>query len=300
MARGRKGEKHSGWVVLDKPLGISSTQALGKVRALLQAQKAGHGGTLDPLASGILPLAFGEATKLIPYAMDGAKEYHFTVRWGVATATEDAEGAVTATSTVRPSEVAIRAALPAFIGTISQQPPAYSALKIDGERAYDLARAGETVVLAPRQVQITDLQYVYAPDADHAAFVVACGKGTYVRALARDMALALGTVGHVSALRRSRVGPFNLSQAISLEKLTELAHKGEALTALQPLTLALDDIPARVVDQQEAQRLRHGQTILATPSEASLHTMLAIEAGQPVAMIVVQDGVWRPVRGFNL
>lgn len=300
MPRGRKGEKHSGWVVLDKPLGITSTQALGKVRAMLRAQKAGHGGTLDPLASGVLPLAFGEATKLIPYVMDGAKEYHFTVRWGVATATEDAEGAVTATCAVRPTAEAIRTALPAFIGTISQQPPAYSALKIDGERAYDLARAGETVALAPRQVQITDLQYVSSPDADHAVFIVACGKGTYVRALARDIALALGTVGHVSALRRSRVGPFNLSQAISLAKLADLAHKGEALTALQPLTLALDDIPARAVDKQEAQRLRQGQTILAAPNEASFSTMLATEAGQPVAMIAFEDGVWRPVRGFNL
>lgn len=300
MARGRKGVARHGWIVLDKPLGLSSTQALGKVRAMLQAQKAGHGGTLDPLASGVLPLAFGEATKLIPYVMDGQKEYHFTIRWGEARATEDAEGAVTATSTVRPGAVAIQQILTRFTGLISQIPPAYSALKVDGERAYDLARAGEAVELAPRTVQIFDLQYISSPDADHAAFVVACGKGTYVRSLARDMALALGTVGHISALRRSRVGPFRLDHAISLEKLAELAHKGVALTALQPLTQALDDIPARAVDQQEAQKLRHGQTILAAPTEALHPIMLATEADQPVALIAYRDGVWQVMRGFNL
>lgn len=300
MARGRRGEARHGWVVLDKPLGLSSTQALGKARALLQAQKAGHGGTLDPLASGVLPLAFGEATKLIPYVMDGQKEYHFTIRWGEARSTEDAEGAVTATSAVRPDAASIRQILTRFTGSISQVPPAYSALKIDGERAYDLARAGAVVELAPRTVQIFDLQYISSPDADHAAFVVACGKGTYIRSLARDMALALGTVGHLSALRRSRVGPFRLEDAISLEKLAELAHKGVALTALQPLTQALDDIPARAVDQQEAQKLRHGQTILAAPTEALHPIMLATEADQPVALIAYRDGVWQVMRGFNL
>jgi tRNA pseudouridine55 synthase len=300
MARNRKGKKINGWVLLDKPLGLTSTQALGKVRFLLGAQKAGHGGTLDPLASGVLPIALGEATKLIPFVMDGQKEYYFTIRWGEARTTEDAEGEITATSAVRPDAAAIEAVLPRFIGSINQMPPIFSALKVDGQRAYDLARAGEVVNLTARTVQIFDCKLISTPDADHATLVVACGKGTYVRSLARDIALALGTVGHVSALRRSRVGCFALEQTISLEKLAELAHKGDALTALHAMTLALDDIPARIVDMQEAHRLRHGQSILAAPSEVLHSMMLATEAGQPIAIIAYQDGVWQPVRGFNL
>lgn len=296
----RKGEPINGWLLLDKPLGLTSTQALGKVRYLLQAQKAGHGGTLDPLASGVLPIALGEATKLIPFVMDGAKEYHFTIRWGEARDTEDAEGSVTATSPLRPDKGVVAALLPRFTGAILQTPPAYSALKINGERAYDLARAGEPVVLTPREVQIFDLQLLSVPDADHAALAVRCGKGTYVRSLARDIALALGTVGHVAALRRTRVGPFQLEHTISLANLTEMAHKGDALSALHPMTLALDDIPARVVDAQDAHRLRHGQSILALPHEQRFPTMLALENGQPVAIIAYQTGTWQPVRGFNL
>jgi len=305
VARTRKGEKINGWIVLDKPLGLTSTQAVAKVRHLLGAQKAGHGGTLDPLASGVLPIALGEATKLIPFVMDGRKEYHFTIRWGEATTTEDAEGSVTATSAVRPSEADILAVLPRFMGDIQQTPPAFSAIKVAGERAYDLARAGEMVVLAARTVQIFDLKLLSLPDVDHAHCSVTCGKGTYVRSLARDIALALGTVGHVRLLRRAQVGRFRLEETISLENLAELAHKGGALTALQPLTAVLDDIPARVLDMQEAQRLRHGQTILANPDEGSSAVMLATEQGQPVAIIALQDGtagekVWQSVRGFNL
>lgn len=305
MPRSRKGEKLNGWVALDKPLGLSSTQALGKVRWLLKAQKAGHGGTLDPLASGVLPIALGEATKLIPFVMDGRKEYLFTIRWGEARSTEDAEGEVTATNAVRPTSAAIQAALPRFFGTIQQTPPAFSAIKVAGERAYDLARAGETVILSPRSVHIFDLELLSQPDADHADFKVCCGKGTYVRSLGRDLALALGTVGHLSALRRTQVGPFSAAATISLENLAELAHKGEALTALQPMTTALDDIPARTVDLQDAQRLRHGQSILALPADGSHALMLATADGQPVALIASQTGphgeiVWQPVRGFNL
>src|SRR5262249_44748996 len=203
-----RGQRGGGWVVRDKPLGMGSTQAVGKVRWLFQAEKAGHGGTLDPLATGVLPIALGEATKTVPFVMDGRKEYRFTLRFGEARSTEDAEGAVTANSDVRPSDEAIRAALPRFLGTIEQMPPAFSALKIDGKRAYDLARAGETVELKPRQVTIERLEFLARPDVDHADFVVACGKGTYIRSLGRDLALALGTVGHLSALRRTVAGPF--------------------------------------------------------------------------------------------
>ena len=300
MVRRRKGEPIHGWVLLDKPLGLTSTQALGKVRHYLQAQKAGHGGTLDPLASGVLPIALGEATKLIPFVMDGQKEYHFTIRWGEARDTGDAEGVVTATNPVRPDPAALRAVLPRFIGQINQVPPAFSALKINGERAYDLARAGLEPEMIARPVQIHDLQVLSRIDADHAALTVLCGKGTYVRSLARDIALALGTVGHVAALQRVRVGPFRLEGTISLEKLEDLAHKDGALTALHPMTLALDDIPARIVDAQDAHRLRRGQTILALPHEQRSPTMLALENGQPVAIIAYQTGTWQPVRGFNL
>jgi len=192
MARRKKGEKIDGWIVLDKPVGLGSTPAVSRVRRLFGAQKAGHGGTLDPLASGILPIALGEATKTVPFIMDGRKEYRFTLRFGEARSTEDAEGEVTATSDARPTDDALRAALPAFVGEIEQMPPAFSALKIDGKRAYDLARAGETVQLKPRQVLIERLEMVGRPDRDHADFVVGCGKGTYIRSLGRDLAKAVG------------------------------------------------------------------------------------------------------------
>jgi tRNA pseudouridine55 synthase len=214
MSRHKKGDKVDGWVVLDKPLGLGSTPAVGRVRRLFGAQKAGHGGTLDPLATGVLPIALGEATKTVPWVMDGRKEYRFTLRFGEARSTEDAEGEVTAESVVRPSDAAIVAILGTFLGEIEQRPPAYSALKIDGKRAYDLARAGETVELALRKVMIERLELVSRPDADHADLVVGCGKGTYIRSLGRDLALSLGTVGHLSALRRTRAGPFIESQAI--------------------------------------------------------------------------------------
>jgi tRNA pseudouridine55 synthase len=291
-----------GWVILDKPQGLTSTQALGKVRRLVDGKKAGHGGTLDPLATGILPLAFGEATKLIPYVMDGRKEYEFTIRWGEARDTEDAEGQVTATSDQRPSVEVIQLALSNFIGDITQTPPAYSAIKLDGQRAYDIARAGGAPEMQPRQVYIDDLKFVDQPDADHARFRVACGKGMYVRSLARDLAVKLDTYGHITALRRTRVGPFTFDHAISLEKLAELGHKGAAHTGLLAMQMALDDIPGLTLTASEAQSLRAGQELLIRPHQ--LHLMdakliFAEHQGVPVAMIEPFHGAFRVVRGFH-
>lgn len=301
MGRRKKGDKVDGWVVLDKPLGLGSTPAVGRVRRLFDAQKAGHGGTLDPLATGVLPIALGEATKTVPFVMDGRKQYRFTLRFGEARSTEDLEGAVTATSDVRPDDAAIRAALPAFVGTIAQRPPAYSALKVDGQRAYDLARAGETVELAPRQVVIERLELVGRPDADHADFVVDCGKGTYIRSLGRDLALALGTVGHLSALRRTAAGPFREEAAISLSKLEALGHSPALLGALAPVATALDDIPALALAGAQADRLRQGQPVLLTRDAPPSGTLLRAECDSRLVALVRSDGVaLKPVRVFNL
>ncbi|MCA0302071.1 MAG: tRNA pseudouridine(55) synthase TruB [Proteobacteria bacterium] len=297
----RKGDKVDGWVVLDKPLGLGSTPAVGRVRRLFGAQKAGHGGTLDPLATGVLPIALGEATKTVPFVMDGAKQYRFTLRFGEARSTEDLEGDVTATSPARPDDAAIRAALPTFTGTILQRPPAYSALKVDGQRAYDLARAGETVELAPRQVVIERLELVARPDPDHADFVVDCGKGTYIRSLGRDLALALGTVGHLSALRRTAAGPFREEAAISLSKLEALGHSPALLGALAPVATALDDIPALALAEAQADRLRQGQPVLLTRDAPPSGTLLRAELGSRLVALVRSDGVaLKPVRVFNL
>ncbi|MFI4999923.1 MAG: tRNA pseudouridine(55) synthase TruB [Reyranellales bacterium] len=301
MSRRKKGDKIDGWVVLDKPVGLGSTPAVSRVRRLFGAQKAGHGGTLDPLASGVLPIALGEATKTVPFVMDGRKEYRFTLRFGEARATEDAEGAVTATSEVRPTDEAIAAALPAFIGEIEQTPPAYSALKIDGQRAYDLARAGETVDLKPRKVVIERLELVVRPDRDHADFVVACGKGTYIRSLGRDLALALGTVGHLSALRRTAAGPFHEEAAISLSKLEALGHIPALLGALAPVATALDDIPALALTEAQADRLRQGQPVLLTRDVPPSGALVRAELGETLVALVQSDGTSiKPVRVFNL
>lgn len=292
-----------GWVILDKPLGVTSTQAMARVRRLVNAQKAGHGGTLDPLASGILPVALGEATKLIPYVMDGRKTYRFTVRWGVATATDDAEGAGIATSAVRPTEAEILAALPRFVGIIEQVPPRFSAIKVAGARAYDLARDGEDFELASRKVEVFGLALETVLYADEASFTVTCGKGTYVRALARDLAGILGTCGHVTALRRLAVGPFAEKRAISLEKLEELGHKGAAKTAVLPLEEALDDIPVLRLAAEQAQRLRAGLPIQITAENASLaHVSLAaaLYEDRLVALGKAEGGAFKPVRGFNI
>jgi tRNA pseudouridine55 synthase len=301
MGRQKKGEKIDGWVVLDKPLGLGSTQAVGRVRRLFGAQKAGHGGTLDPLATGVLPIALGEATKTVPFVMDGRKEYRFTLRFGEARSTEDAEGEVTATSPVRPADEAIRSALVRFTGEIEQMPPAYSALKIGGQRAYDLARAGETVVLTPRRVRIDRLELLSRLDADHADFVVGCGKGTYIRSLGRDLALALGTVGHLAALRRTVAGPFREEAAISLSKLEALGHIPPLLGALAPVTTALDDIPALALADAQADRLRQGQPVLLTRDAPPPGTLVRAEAGSKLVALVRSDGKsLQPVRVFNL
>jgi tRNA pseudouridine55 synthase len=297
----RPKNKVDGWVVLDKPLGMGSTQAVGKVRWLFAAEKAGHGGTLDPLATGILPIALGEATKTVPFIMDGRKEYRFTLRFGEARATDDGEGEITATSDVRPTDEAIRAALGRFIGDIEQMPPAFSALKIGGQRAYDLARAGETVELKARTVTIDRLELMARPDADHADFVVGCGKGTYIRSLGRDLARALGTVGHLSALRRSAVGPFREEAAISLSKLEALGHIPPLLGALAPVATALDDIPALALTEAQADRLRHGQPVLLTRDAPPSGTLVRAETGSKLVALVRSDGVaLQPVRVFNL
>jgi tRNA pseudouridine55 synthase len=292
----------NGWIILDKPLGLSSAQGVAAIKRLGREAgwgklKVGHGGTLDPLATGVLPIALGEATKLTGRLLDATKGYRFTVAFGTATATDDAEGETVATSDVRPDRAAILAALPAFTGAIVQTPPAYSALKVDGERAYALARAGETVELAPRALTIHSLALVDG-DADAATFEALVSKGTYIRSLARDLALALGTVGHVSMLRRTRAGPFGEAQAISLDKLTALGHSRALEQALLPLTAGLDDIPVLAVEPAQAAMLRQGRLLDGRPDNHGLH--IATAGSVPVALVDVSaDGV-RVVRGFNI
>jgi tRNA pseudouridine55 synthase len=310
MAR-RKGDPVHGWLVLDKPLGMTSTKALSIARRILNAPKAGHAGTLDPLANGVLPLAFGEATKTVPYLVEARKAYRFTVGWGAETTTDDSEGGITRTSDARPSSEEIIRALPAFVGVILQTPPAFSAVKVDGERAYDLAREGEEFTLEPRRTHIHRVELADVPDEGHAVFEMTCGKGTYVRAFARDLGRDLGCLGHVQALTRLSVGPFALNAAISLEKLEESAKDGAAKRLLMPLATALDDIPALAVTDQEAAQLRLGQAILAR-GRVSLRAE-AVEGdapmgvpvycrsrgGDPVAIATFERGELRPSRVFN-
>jgi tRNA pseudouridine55 synthase len=301
MSRRKTGDKVDGWVILDKPVGLGSTPAVSRVRRLFGARKAGHGGTLDPLASGVLPIALGEATKTVPFVMDGRKEYRFTLRFGQARSTEDAEGEVTATSDLRPTDAEIRRALAAFVGEVEQVPPAFSALKIEGKRAYDLARAGQPVALKPRRVLIERLELLGRPDADHADFVVSCGKGTYIRSLGRDLALSLGTVGYLSALRRTAVGPFREEAAISLPKLEALGHIPALLGALAPVATALDDIPALALTEAQADQLRQGQPVLLTRDAPPSGALLRAEAGSRLVALVRSDGAsLQPVRVFNL
>lgn len=291
-----------GWVVLDKLLGLTSTQALGRVRRLVGGHKAGHGGTLDPLATGILPLAFGEATKTIPYIIDSDKIYEFTVRWGENRTTEDAEGAVTATSANRPTEAKIRAVLPQFTGEIQQIPPIFSAIKVQGERAYDLARAGEVVELAARAVMIYSFELTGQPDTDHAHFRVACGKGTYIRALARDLAAVLGTCGHVCALRRTKVGPFSLEKAISLPELEDLATQNNVSQAILPIKAGLEPILTLNLTSAEAHTLQLGQTVMIRPQHGAIfdHAVVFTEQnGVPVALVEPIAGELRVLRGFH-
>jgi len=301
VARRRKGNPVHGWVVLDKPYGLGSTSAVGKVRWLFTAQKAGHAGTLDPLATGILPIALGEATKTVPFMMDAKKSYQFTLTFGENTDTWDIEGEVTETSDMRPSEDAIRKALPQFIGDIEQIPPRYSAIKVDGKRSYDLARSGEIVELKSRQVRVDSFELVEF-DGDAATFEVGCGKGTYIRSLARDLAATLGTCGHVTMLRRTRVGPFHQEQSFTLDALENLCHRGGVSDALRPVETALDDIPVLALTEQEAIELKHGRAIVLTPSFADPNPtrILAMLEDKAIALCDTSEGLLRPKKVFNL
>ena len=319
MARRRKGLPIHGWVNFDKPEGMTSTAAVGKIRRLFNAQKAGHAGTLDPLAQGILPIALGEATKTVPFMMEAVKTYRFTVRWGLATTTDDREGDVLETSEHRPTDDDIEAVLGAFVGNISQVPPAFSAIKIDGRRAYDMARAGEAPEISARNVLIDRLSLVNRPNRDSAHFEVECGKGTYVRSLARDMAEKLGTLGHVSYLRRVRVGPFNEKNTIGLDILDDLGHIAAEVDALDavnpqlrphllPLQTVLDDIPALPVNEKEARDIRMGRAVNITAhvvddklSEShGAEQVLVLSDNHPVALGKLEEGRFQPVRVFNL
>jgi tRNA pseudouridine55 synthase len=304
--KSKKRDVH-GWIVLDKPIGMTSTHAVAVIKRLFAAKRAGHAGTLDPLASGALPIALGEATKTVPFVVDSRKTYLFTVRWGEERDTDDAEGRVVNVSDSRPDATAIRAALPRFTGTIEQVPPRFSAIKIAGERAYDLARDGETVELAPRAVEIHRLELVETPDPDHALFAAECGKGTYVRSLARDLGRLLGVFGHVSALRRSRVGPFGENDMILLEPLEALCHRaaageGHLADVLLPIETALDDIPALAVSPADAARLARGQAVLLRGRDATIFrgVVQVASGGQLVAIAEVDKGEIIPRRVFNL
>ncbi len=302
----KRGIPVHGWVAFDKPVGMTSTQAVGKIRRIFDADKAGHGGTLDPLATGLLPIALGEATKTVQWAMDGRKVYRFEATWGAERTTDDMEGAITGRSDLRPSTKSIESILLQFQGVIQQAPPAFSAIKIDGQRAYDLARAGEAVEMVERPVSIEKLDLVSCPDVDHAVFEVTCGKGTYVRSLARDMGRKLGCLGHVSMLRRISVGPFRESDMISLETLEEISHKplGDNAKngALRPLETALDGIPALALSDAEAQRLKQGQPILLRGANAPIacDAVLVTWGSKPLGICSIEQGSLKPKRLFNL
>ena len=298
MGRKRKGKPINGWVILDKPLGRSSTWAVGEVRHITGAAKAGHGGTLDPLATGVLPIALGEATKTVSYIQDGSKIYRFTLRWGQATETDDSEGEVVETSSVRPAQAEIQAALGDFTGEISQAPPAYSAIKVDGKRAYALARDGKAPDMVPRIVRVDRFHWLASPTPDTAEFEVECGKGTYIRAMARDLARSLGTVGHVASMRRLAVGAMTEAQAISLERLGEVVHSAAPDGYLHPVELALADIPALDLTEPQAQRLRAGQMVRVPTANPG--AVCAMADGLPIALARVEDGEVRAVRVFNL
>ena len=305
MARQRKGLPVHGWLNFDKPRGMTSTQAVSRVKRLYQAAKAGHAGTLDPLATGVLPIALGEATKTVPFAVEGSKEYRFTVRFGAETDTDDAEGKVVASSDLRPSRAEIEARLPDFTGEIEQVPPRYSALKVDGARAYDLARDEEAFELPPRRVSVAWIRFIDHPDADRCALEACCGKGTYVRALARDLGRALGAYGHVESLHRTRVGAFAEDRAVPLAALEALAERGghEALLgALQPVETALEEIAALAVSGPDAERLRRGQAVLLRGRDAPIieGPVYATLRGTLVAIGEVERGELKPKRIFHL
>ena len=302
----KRGKPVHGWVVFDKPLNMSSTQGVGKIRWLFDAEKAGHGGTLDPLATGLLPIALGEATKTVQWAMDGRKTYQFRINWGAETATNDLEGEITAQSDQRPLQSSIESILKQFLGEITQVPPIYSALKIDGERAYDLARAGENPQMKPRQVMIDELRLLDASNPDHADFETVCGKGTYIRALARDIGRALGCFGHLALLRRTQVGPFTEKDMISLEMLEELRHRPDGVDALKgalrSIVTVLDGIPALAVMDQDAAKLRQGQQVLLRGANAPINcdAVLVNHDGRPLGICEISQGSLKTKRLFNL
>ncbi|HEY8213865.1 MAG TPA: tRNA pseudouridine(55) synthase TruB [Methylocystis sp.] len=286
-----------GWVALDKPVGLTSTQAVSRLKRIYNAQKAGHAGTLDPLASGILPVAFGEATKTVPFVQDGEKAYRFTVRWGVETDTDDSDGRMIRESAARPERTAIEALLPQFTGDILQTPPQFSAIKIAGERAYDIAREGEHVELKPRAVRIHALTLIEASQND-ATFVMECGKGAYVRAVARDLGQMLGCFGHVTALRRTRVGPFVEDDAYTLD---EIENQNMAAEALLSVEAGLAELPCVVVDRDTAARLRRGGSVILRGRDAPHEGIVyAACGGVPVAFGEIVQGALAPARVFNL
>lgn len=309
--RKRKGDPVHGWLAVDKPVDMTSTQVVGRLKYLFNAQKAGHGGTLDPLADGILPIAFGEATKTAQWAMDCDKEYVFTIEWGSSTASQDKEGEVIASSDVRPSRSDIEAVLPGFIGDIQQVPPKYSAIKIDGERAYDLVRDGKSFEIPSREVTVYEAELLDMPDADHARFRVVSGKGFYIRALARDLAQALGAEGHVSQLRRTRVGALDEAISVSMDQLEQMADdKSALLKSLRPLETVLDDVPQIVIESPDAAMLRQGREIVLLPhqveqwrAEANPETddrlALAMCDSQAVALGEVRAGRFQPKKVFQ-
>ena len=305
MAR-RKGNDINGWLILDKPQGLTSNQALGRLKRLYNPKKVGHAGTLDPLATGVLPIAFGEATKTVAHVVDCEKTYDFTIRWGVETDSDDAEGQPVRTSDERPSREAIEAALPAFIGDIMQVPPCYSAIKVDGERAYDLARDGDTVELTARPVSVYELDIEESISPELTRLICACGKGTYVRSIARDLGRALGCYGHVAALRRTSVGPFDEENAISLEKLEQFSNSADGYSALMgailPVETALDGIPALAISGDDAARLKRGQSILIRGGNAPIlkGPIYATSRGVLVAIGEVERGEMHPIRVFNI
>ncbi len=313
----RKKYNISGWLVLDKPQGMTSTQAVGLVKRLLSPEKVGHAGTLDPLATGLLPIALGEATKTVSFAMDGSKTYVFTVRWGVETDTDDAEGKPVNTSAHRPQIAEIEKLLPRFHGRVMQMPPQFSALKIDGARAYDLARDGQHAAINAREIVIERLAIQNADDPDETVFVCDCGKGTYVRAIARDLGRLLGCYGHIVQLRRTRVGPFGIEDAITANDLKATYEEakpqpqenaGKNLpdrlepSCLFPVATVLDDIPALAVTQKDADRLRHGQAVLIRGQNAPLFQGVAYAscAGRLLALGEISEGSFLPTRVFNL
>lgn len=306
--RRKKGRPISGWLIIDKAYDFGSTEAVSKAKWLFQAQKAGHAGTLDPLATGVLPIAFGEATKTAAYVMDAEKHYRFTAKWGERRATDDTEGKVIATSDRRPSRDEINAALGAFVGEIEQVPPQFSAIKVNGERAYDIARDGETVKLEPRKVMIYDLRLVDMPSTDETVFEAVTGKGAYVRALVRDLAQNLGTEGHVSELRRLAVGPLRAENGVTLDALEAMETMEDRDAALLPVIDALTGLPQAAIDGPQADRLRHGQAAIVTPAVAKgvrgerageIDGVLAVMHDEAVAICTLDGLKLKPVRVFN-